>query len=529
MSAAMDRSAPDYYAIIAERIKRLARIRATPGGFMALRAFYQDRIAQFISDWGMVHEPRNAAQGLPTEVPFILWPRQIQWIDWALGRWRAGEPGITEKTRDSGLTQLSVALSSSSCLLYDGVVVGFGSRKVEYVDGTPKSIFAKARFFLEHLPREMREWGGWDINRTSAFMRLSFPATRSAITGEGGSQIGRGDRTSLHFIDEAAFLDSDTEIDAALSATTRCRIDISTPNGMANSFARRRHSGRVKVFSFLWNHDPRKTPAWLEKQKRELPAYVVGSEILCDYMGSVDNQLIPAEWIRAAVDAHKKLGIEPTGMRFAAFDPADTGTDRCAFAGRQGILLQHLQSWSGKNSDLFASTQRAIMLCDAGGYSSFKFDGDGVGASCRGDARVIAEQRRAAGLRFIEDEAYRGSAPPPDPTGSLVPGRRNQDFFLNTKALAWWSLRMRFETTYRAIEHKQSYFADDLISLDGSLEELPQLLNELSQVCFSLNGVGRLVIDKLGEGCASPNLADACVMCYAPGMGSFFPEITLLA
>lgn len=75
-------------------------------------------------------------------------------------------------------------------------------------------------------------------------MRVEFPETGAVIKGEAGDNIGRGDRTTLYLVDEAAFLQRPLLIDAALSQTTRCRIDLSSVNGMANPFAQKRHGGR---------------------------------------------------------------------------------------------------------------------------------------------------------------------------------------------------------------------------------------------------------------------------------------------
>ena len=78
-------------------------------------------------------------------------------------------------------------------------------------------------------------------------MRINFAHTGSSISGEAGDGIGRGDRSSLYFVDESAFLERPELVEASLSQTTNCRIDVSTPHGMANPFAEKRHSGMVKV------------------------------------------------------------------------------------------------------------------------------------------------------------------------------------------------------------------------------------------------------------------------------------------
>ena len=144
-----------------------------------------------------------------------------------------------------GMSWLTVAIAATVCLFNDGVSIGFGSRKQEYVDqiGDPKCLLYKVRKFVANLPVEFR--GTWDAKKHSAHMRVSFPDTGSIISGEAGDGIGRGDRASFYVVDEAAYLPRPELVDASLSETTNCRIDISTPNGMANPFARKRFSGKI--------------------------------------------------------------------------------------------------------------------------------------------------------------------------------------------------------------------------------------------------------------------------------------------
>lgn len=59
---------------------------------------------------------------------------------------------------------------------------------------------------------------------------------------------------------------------------------------------------------------------------------------------------------------------------------------------------------------------------------------------------------------------------------------KNKDFFANLKAQSWWSLRMRFQNTYRALKGME-YEPDNLISLSSEIDkkEFDQLIMELSQ------------------------------------------------
>lgn len=487
---------PDYAQVFEWRMERLQRIRANPEMLTALKAFYRDNPAQFIIDWGMTVDPRNVERSLPARIPFLLFPRQEEWIQWFVEHWRTSKPGITEKTRDMGMSWLTVGMAASLCLFNRGIIAGFGSRKEEYVDkiGSPKSLFDKARNFIGLLPVEFR--GGWNPKAHAPHMRILFPENDSAMTGEAGDGIGRGDRTSFYIVDESAFLERPYLVDASLSATTNCRQDISTPNGMANSFAERRHSGKVDVFTFHWRDDPRKDDTWYKKQCEELDAVTVAQEIDINYSASVEGVLIPSAWVQAAVDAHIKLGIQPTGQRMGALDVADEGKDTNAFASRHGFLLEDIEEWSGKGDDIFGTVQRAFSICDKRRLEMYRFDSDGLGAGARGDARVINEQRKERRERQITATPYRGSGSPANPEDEAVQGecgqqgRLNKDFFANAKAQGWWRLRTLFRNTWRAVEEKMPFSPDEIISISGSMKLKNKLIVELSQPTYSVNGVG---------------------------------------
>lgn len=511
---------PDYVQVFEWRAERLARIRANPECLPTLRQYYRDHPAQFIIDWGMTFDPRNVERGQPASIPFLLFPRQEEWIEWFMGRWQNQEPGITEKTRDMGMSWLTVGLGSTVCLFNHGMVVGFGSRKEEYVDkiGSPKSLFEKARTFVGLLPKEFR--GSWSRKHHCPHMRIMFPDTESVMTGESGDGIGRGDRSGFYIVDESAFLERPHLVDASLSATTNCRQDISTPNGMGNPFAQRRHSGKIPVFTFHWRDDPRKDDAWYAKQVDELDAVTVAQEIDINYSASVEGVLIPSAWVQAAVDAHKKLGIEPTGERLGALDVADEGRDKNAYAGRSGILLDFAEEWSGKGSDIFGTVQRGFDISDERGYDRFDYDADGLGAGVRGDARVINDQRAEQKRPAVEVLPFRGSGAVLEPKKEMVPKRKNKDFFANLKAQSWWALRIRFQKTYRAVVEGMEYEPDEIISISSALPNLSPLTLELSQPTYHINGVGKVVVDKAPDGTKSPNLADAVMILYAPSKSS---------
>lgn len=518
---------PDYVKAFQWRIDNLKRIREHPEVLPGLRRFYKENPAQFIIDWGVTADPRNVERGLPTLTPFLLFPKQEEWIHWFLERWRNQEPGIVDKSREMGMSWLTVALSSTVCLFYEGVNVGFGSRKEEYVDskGDPKALLYKARQFIQYLPIEFR--GNWDERKHAPYMRIQFPMTQSVITGEAGDGIGRGDRSSFYFVDESAWLPRPELVEASLSQTTNCRIDISTPRGMNNPFARKRFGGNINVFSFHWRDDPRKDDEWYQKKCNDIDdPIVIAQEIDLNYSASIEGILIPSIWVQAAVDAHIKLKIDPKGIRKVGLDVADQGADKNAFCGRYGILVEYLQSWSGKEGDIYDTVERACTLCDVLGYRSIDYDADGLGAGVRGDARIVNTHRAKTNKPAIEFAPFRGSGAVIHPTGDPFKGtndthdgskgRTNEDFFANAKAQAWWALRHRFKLTYRAVVEGLPYNPDDIISIPSILPECRKLIIELSQPTYSQNSVGKIIIDKMPDGAKSPNLADSLMIAFAP-------------
>lgn len=523
---------PDYAAVLKARMVNLRRLREQPETFKQLRAYYAaGHYADFINDWGVTFDPRNAERGLPTLIPFVLFPKQREWVDYVLRKWRAQEPGLCEKSRDMGVSWLAMALSCTLCLFNDGVVIGVGSRKTIYVDkvGEHKPLLPKARIFMENLPAEFR--GDWQAWRDAPNMRVMFPATGSLISGEGGDDIGRGDRTSIYFVDEAAHLEHPEKVDAALSQTTNCRIDISSVRGMANPFAKKRWGGKIEPFIFDWRDDPRKDDAWYKKQCETLDPVVVAQEIDRDYLASVKGVVIPGTWVRSAIGAKRKLGIAPSGIKRIAFDVADEGDDLDAVCVAEGTTVLFTDEWSGKGGDVFESTELVFDYCDEHGVTEFRYDADGIGAGVRGDARVINERRKAANARPIRAVGYRGSEAVFNPDGIVEgtiglegdKGRTNKDYFANRKAQAWWGLRKRFQRTHRWVTQGIACPPDDIIDLDDSKDTagnarnpmLMKLVAELSQATYRTNELGKIVIEKKPSGVKSPNLADAVVIDFA--------------
>lgn len=362
-AAEMDWKNPNYDAIFKARMARLEKLRAQPHLIAPLKEFYKTHPVEFISDWGMTMDPRLAEIGLPTTIPFVLFPRQRAFIEWLLARWQGREDGLVEKSRDMGVTWLCVSFAVWLWTYYAGTVTGFGSRKEEYVDkiGDPKSIFWKMRQFINLLPYEFRP-EGWNDQKHAPYMRILNPENGASIVGEAGDNIGRGNRTSIYFKDESAFYEHAESIEAALSQTSNVKIDVSTPNGAGNPFYRKRHGGRIPVFIFDWKDDPRKDREWYQKQIETLDPIIVAQEIDRDYESSVSDAFISGDIVNEAM-ARGPTEVQAIGGLRVGVDVARFGDDRTVITFRRGRVL--LRQVMLKKLDTVQVAGRAKMEIDA--------------------------------------------------------------------------------------------------------------------------------------------------------------------
>ena len=483
----------------------------------------------WFNHWIWTYDPRGMSYGLPANLPFVLRPKQVELVDWLLERENTQTHGLIEKSRDEGMSYVVLGFFLHRWLFVEGFAGGVGSRKEELVDkkGDPKTLFHKIRDMFSKMPDWMKPKGFVEKVHDN-YMRIINPDNGATITGEAGDNIGRGGRTTMYFLDEWAFVERQEAVDAAISQNTNVHIKGSTPNGIGDRFHQDRFSGRYSVFTMPWRENPDKNwtviyngkeiHPWYEKQLATLDDVVLAQEVDINYAASVEGVLIPSAWVQLSIDAHLKLGIDPTGDRIGGLDVADEGKDKNSLVCRHGVVMDYLDTWSGKGDDIFGTTQRAMDISIERSIDTLFYDADGLGAGCRGDSRVINELQLEKGLPEVDVQPFRGSGAVHDPDGQMVESRLNKDFFANLKAQSWWSLRLRFQETFRALEGRE-YDPDMIISLsskDIDPKELALLTTELSQPTYTKNGVGKILVNKQPDGTASPNRADGVMICFNP-------------
>lgn len=542
---------PDYVSLFAWRQKQLRAFRSDPTILRAARVYYRTHPVEFICDWVDTYDPRNAGvPGKITRMPFVLFERQRELVRFIYACLSGEADGLIEKCRDAGATWTLVAISVHLWLFWDGISIGWGSRKEQLVDklGDMDSIFEKIRSVIRFLPSEFMPIGFVPDDHLT-YMRVINPETQASITGEAGNNIGRGGRKRLYIKDESAHYERPELIEAALGDNTRVQIDISSVNGTGNVFHRRRENGeewspgqpvvkgRANVFVFDWRDHPDKTQEWYDSRRRKAEdeglLHIFKQEVDRDYASSVEGIIIPPEWVRAAVDAHLKLGFSDDGGWVAGLDVADGGGDRNALAQRKGVVLKRVSSWG--QLDTGATARRCLRDLESPADTRLMYDCIGVGAGIKAEFNRIREVWSSPvyvgdrdgeppfpeGLRVTPWNAGAGVL---FPDRTVIPGDtsspKNSDHYQNLKAQAWWALRARFWSTYRALTEGVDIDTEDMISIDSSgidPKNLHQLIKELSQATSDLSpGRLKLVVNKAPPGTRSPNLADAVVMAFWP-------------
>lgn len=543
----------DYKAALIKRQKRLIKINkkfdaATPEEQDALRKawrkFYSTRCFVFISHWGVVLEPRMAGSVAITTLPFIPFKRQQELIKFIVALLKDMESGLIEKSRDMGATWTCVWISVWLWLFWDGAQVGWGSRERDLVDqiGNPDSILEKVRIAIRNVPRFLRPTG-FSLRDHMPFMRVLNPETGATITGDIGDNIGRGGRSLIYFKDESAHYVHPELVEAALSENAAIQVDLSSVHGVGTLFHRRREAGidwypnaempkgRTRIFVMDWRDHPGKSQEWYDLKRKkaedEGTLHILAQEIDRDYSASVEGVIIQGMWIQTAIDAHIRIGLKDDGLWGAGLDVADEddGTgDTNAITVRKGIVCKEVGEWGARDPGV--TTRKVIAAVSDICPLELQYDCIGVGVAVKSEYnRLVGTKEIPKGLKFVPWNA--GAPPlwkekPVNPRDKNSP--KNEDFFHNIKAQAWFTVAEKFRNTWRLFNDpeyaKGGWTPEDLISLDSKSigPILHKLIKELSQPTWTKSTKLKMLVDKKPDGAKSPNLGDSFVMAYFPAI-----------
>jgi hypothetical protein len=275
----------------------------------------------FIENFCWTFDPRKN----PSDLPFILYDYQKDYIRWVIEKIDAGEDALTDKSRDMGATYLVLCVFLWYWLFKSNSRFLVGSRKEDLVDGKAESqddapLFKKIEYNIDRLPLWLMPRGfRKDVHRT--FLNLTNPENGSQISGESANpDFGRGGRYKAILLDEFSFWDYDTEAWRACSQSTPCRLPVSTAAPFGK-FKRLRFGMDGEVIAhrtLLWSLHPEKTAEWYEREKKRSDPDTFAQEVDVSYETSAKGSVYGTE-MKLVTWGH--FSYEPGWPLYISHDP----------------------------------------------------------------------------------------------------------------------------------------------------------------------------------------------------------------
>ena len=238
-----------------------------------------------------------------------------------------------------------------------------------------------------------------------------------------------------------------------------------------------------------------------------------------DFNDSVESPLIMSEWFDACVDAHKKLGFKPIGMKLASHDPSDIGPDSKGYAMRHGSVVLRIEEMT--EGDINEGGDWATGLAIKDNVDSFSWDVGGMGTGLKRQISKTFEGKHTIVSMF---DGSKGVDKPEsvyeqcgDDGAPIQDEKKVKDAIKNRRAQYYFELRKRVYNTYRAVVHGEYKDPDSMISFDSSIKLIPKLRSELCRMPIkpNRNGLFELYTKlemKTKFKFDSPNLADPVMM-----------------
>lgn len=259
----------------------------------------------FFDTFLFTYDPRKKIK----TIPFVLYDFQVELITAINDAYENRGPLLVEKSRDMGFSWCFLGWITWKFITEDGFNAGIGSHKLDAVDKLMdmKSLMQRVRFMLGMLPKFLLP--NFDERKHSKQGHLFNPDKGSYITGEGGDNIGRGDRTSIYFLDEFAHIPRSSIVHEAVGQTTDVLIYGSTPKGRGNEFARLRWNTNIKIQTLHWRRHPNKDQAWYDKMCELLTPEQIAQELDISYAKSQSGRVY--KWFDALKHANEKFDYNP--------------------------------------------------------------------------------------------------------------------------------------------------------------------------------------------------------------------------
>jgi phage terminase large subunit len=233
-----------------------------------------------------------------------------------------------------------------------------------------------------------------------------------------------------------------------------------------------------------------------------------------------DEAIIKRTHIMSAINAHIQLDIQPSGARRIGFDVADDGEDYCAMIQTHGSLANWADLWKAKEDELLKSCSRVWQRAHEH-KAQVVYDAIGVGATSGAKFNELNASSKTA-FPVQHSKFFAGGAPFRPNAKYGITGISNRDYFSNIKSQAWWLVADRLRNTHNAIKNGQEFKDDEMIFISDDMPHLIKLIDELTTPKRNFDLAGRVKVESKDDlkkrDIKSPNLADAFIMSYAPGV-----------
>lgn len=372
----------DSYMLSPEmQAKRIERLKVNDAGNSKLeaRAYIwnlctrEDNPAEgcifFIENFGWTYDPRK---NVP-HIPFVLFEYQKETIRWMVDHIDNGKDGLIEKSRDMGVTWLTVWVFLWYWLFRDGTNLLMGSYKEKLVDDkTDDSLFGRLEYGISSLPTWLTP-KGYNPKKHRTHLKLINPVNNNLIAGESmSSEFGTGMRKLAVFFDELGAWDYAQPAWRTCGDVTACRIANSTPKGQ-NFYSKLRNSG-IDVLTLHWRKHPLKDEQWylFEKQRRD--AVEVAQELDISYRASQEGRVYP-EWSEDAVE-HGEFEYDAGLPLYVGWDFGKTDDTAIIWAQPFNGKLRIIDTYAraGQNIDFFVPFITGVIPSDSYHYSKSEYE-----------------------------------------------------------------------------------------------------------------------------------------------------------
>jgi len=224
------------------------------------------------------------------DIEFKLYPYQEEYARQLVDHIRDGKDLFVEKSRDMGVSWVTLAVILWFWLYEDSFQALIGSRKEDYVDNRQiDSLFGKFDYMLRCLSVD-----GFNPDKHRTYMKLTHPTNKSVILGESANaNFSRAGRYQIVFFDEMAFWQFEQNSWESAGDATPCRLAVTTPSAQPSFSKALRNSGLIEVKTLHWQLHPLKDDEWYQREKLRRTAEEVARELDINWEGSLEGIVYP--------------------------------------------------------------------------------------------------------------------------------------------------------------------------------------------------------------------------------------------